>query len=297
MTPITSIKPTGDVVLRHTESWWIESTHVGSGFEVRVAHPLPGPGRPLPEQVPVLYVLDGDLFFGMVTELTRLQAMLFGELPPIRVMGIGYGTNDPRVQGETRNRDFTPSTDARFEAMGRQMNLDWQPVLPEGQRMGGAGRFLDFIEHELQPFVEERWPRGEEPTTLFGSSMGGLLATWALLRRTSLFDRYVIASPALWWHDELVFETEERMAAEVADLPARVFFGVGGLEEGVGIPGLDTWKMITNPRRLAQQLGARAYPSLALELQVLDGESHTSVVPVVLTRGLRFVSARLESRG
>ena len=281
----------GEVALRNTESWWVDSAHVGGRFEIRVAHPLPALRRALPEHLPVLYVLDGDLFFGMATELTRLQAMLFGELPPMRVIGIGYGTNDARTQGETRNRDFTPSSDARFEAMGRQMDPDWQPMLPDGRRMGGAARFLDFIEQELQPFVDRRWPRADAPTMLFGSSMGGLLATWALLHRTELFDRYVIASPALWWHDERVFEAEEHVASRNEDLSARAFLGVGALEEGSGIPGLDAWKMVTNPRRLAERLLSRRYPSLELELQVIDGESHTSVVPVALTRGLRFVSA------
>ena len=49
-------------------------------------------------------------------------------------MGIAYGTDDPAVVGEIRNRDFTPSEDARFEAMAKQATPDWEPLLPEGCR-------------------------------------------------------------------------------------------------------------------------------------------------------------------
>ena len=40
-----------------------------------------------------------------------------------------------------RNRDFTPLEDARVEAMGKQANPDWEPLLPEGERMGRADDF------------------------------------------------------------------------------------------------------------------------------------------------------------
>ncbi|MEZ4416248.1 MAG: alpha/beta hydrolase-fold protein [Gemmatimonadota bacterium] len=292
MAGVERVERRGEVTLRGTDAWRFASECAGVDFEIRVAEPTPGPMSPPADRHGVLYVLDGDLFFGTATEMTRLQSMLFGELPPLRVVGIGYGTNDPRIQGETRNRDFTPTADARFEAMGRQMRPDWEPLLPEGQRMGGADRFLDFLEKELKPFIEGTYPVDGQDSTLFGSSMGGLCATWALLTRPQAFRRYVIASPALWWDDGVVFRAEEARAERGGDLEARAYFGVGSLEEGAGIPGLDAWKMISNPRRLVALLESRAYPSLVGTFQVLDGESHTSVVPVALTRGLRHLYRR-----
>jgi predicted alpha/beta superfamily hydrolase len=285
------------VTLRETDVYRIDSEHVGGEFEIRVARPVPGLMSPPVSQYQVLYVLDGDLFFGTAMEMTRIMHMLFGELPPLLVVGVGYGTNDPNVQGQLRNRDFTPTADSRFEAFGRQMLPDWKPLLPEGQRMGGAGRFLDFLELELMPLIGRRYPVAGGGSTLFGSSMGGLLATHALLTRSELFDNYVIVSPALWWDEEVVFRTEEEENDARSDLGARVFFAAGSLEEGAGIPGLDQWRMVSNTERMADRLISRGYPSLQVTQQVFEGESHTSVVSVALTRGPREVYRRSSGMG
>jgi hypothetical protein len=47
--------------------------------------------------------------------------------------------------------------------------------------------------------------------------------------------------------------------------------------------------MVSNVRTLSARLASRDYPSLDLATFVADGESHTTVVPVGLTRGLRHV--------
>jgi len=310
-TPVTdppTFETIGPVVLRETEAWRVCSSAADADYEVRVARPVAGPRGGTDQPWRVLYVLDGDLFFGMAAEITRLMHLLFGELPPTLVVGVGYGTQDARVQGETRNRDFTPTSDPRMEAMARQLDPGREPVLPEGRRMGRAAEFLAFLTGELAPFLEERYPvlAGPGGATLFGSSMGGLFATWTLLTRPGAFGRYVVASPALWWDDELLFGIEEGRrrrgggsgreedAPEAGDAeanqaraPVRAFFGVGGLEEGAGIPGLDAWKLVTNTRRMAERLSAPGWSGIETDVHVFPGESHTSVVPVVLTRGLR----------
>ena len=96
-----------------------------------------------PSKYDVLYVLDGDFFFGVATDLTRLMHRLFGELPPILVVGIGYGTVDGGVINDRRNRDFTPTADARAPLSG------------------GASRFLDFLRDELKPLNRETVSAGD----------------------------------------------------------------------------------------------------------------------------------------
>lgn len=44
--------------------------------------------------------------------------------------------------------------------------------------------------------------------TLIGQSLGGLLATEILYNHTSLFNKYVIVSPSLWWDDESLLAQE-----------------------------------------------------------------------------------------
>ena len=274
-----SVTETGAAILRNTDSFRIASTCVGAEFEIRVALPTPSPWALLPERLPVVYVLDGDLFFGTVTETARLQNLLFSELPPMLIVAIGYGTNDPRVQGEYRNRDLTPTSDPGFEEMGRRMRPGWVPLLPEGQRQGGGDRFLAFIEHELRPQLASRHPIDPGTAALFGSSFGGLLAAHALVTRSSLFDRYLIVSPGLWWHDEVVL----KRAAAMSPPPVRVYLAVGAREEGSGRPELERFRMVSNVRTFAERLSGVAQ----LDLDIVPGESHTSVVPIAISRGLR----------
>ena len=96
-------------------------------------------------------------------------------------------------------------------------------------------------------------------------------------------------SPAIWWDDSLLLRTEEERAGEWDDLAAKVFLAVGSEEERADIPMLAQFKMVSNLETLATRLGAREYPSLDVSRYIAEGESHTSVVPVGLTRGLRSV--------
>lgn len=280
------------VTLPGTELHELRSRQLNRTFEIRVAIPVRGWRSPPVDEWPVVYVLDGDLFFGTVVEMTRLMHQLFGELPPLLVVGVAYGTSDPQLQGELRNRDFTPTVDPEFERMGRRLMPDWKPTLPEGERMGGAGAFLKFLREELEAFLRQRYPIAEGGSTLFGASLGGLFAVYTLLTAPESFDAYVISSPALWWDEELMFRVESERAGTRDDLKATVFLGVGSLEEGTGIPWLDRFRTVSNVHRLAGRLESRGYPSLELTTHVFEGETHTSVVPAVITRGLRAVYGR-----
>lgn len=276
------------VTLSHTASYRIASEPVGRTLEVRVAEPVGG-FRGLPEGPRrVLYVLDGDLFFGMATELTRLMHQLYGELPPLLVVGIGYGTGDPALQGELRARDFTFSADPGMEAMATSLPGAPEPTLPEGERLGGGEAFLRFLTEELPPFLAARYDVASEGSVLFGSSLGGLFASWALLRQAAGIDHYIIASPALWWNggELLAAEPQHRGSRE---RESRVFLGVGAGEEDERIPMLAQFRLVTNTRAFGDALAE--HPDISVTTQVFEGESHTSVVAPVLTRGLRTICA------
>jgi len=157
--------------------------------------------------------------------------------------------------------------------------------------MGGADAFLRFLREEALPFISERYPTAAEGRTIFGSSLGGLFVSYALLEAPDVFDNFIAVSPALWWDDERIFDVEATGAAGREDLSASVIVAVGAQEESPDIPMLARFKMITNARRLVDQLSRRDHPSLDVQIDVLEGESHTSVVPVALTRSLRTLLA------
>src|SRR3546814_11876610 len=60
-------------------------------------------------RVPVLYVADGDLLFGLAAEIARAM-MNVGVLPPFYVVGIGYDADYADFL-KLRTADLTPPLD------------------------------------------------------------------------------------------------------------------------------------------------------------------------------------------
>lgn len=284
MTPPVTI-PRSQVVDVHSDG-------ADADYQIWVAEPVQGaiPFPPGPRRV--LYVLDANLFFGTAVEMTRLMSQLFGELPPLLVVGIGYETESPVVQAELRARDFTPTADSGFGDMARSMPGAPEPTLPEGRRLGRATEFLGFLLEEVVPFVEDRHAVADGGSILFGSSLGGLFTLHAMLERPEAFEAYVAVSPAIWWDDSFLMRREEALASSRDDLEVSLFLAVGGEEERADIPALAPFRMVSNVEALAARLRQRSYPSLELSTFIADGESHTSVVPVALTRALRHLLRR-----
>lgn len=278
------------VTIPNTSVHDLHSAHADADYQLWVAEPVAGmvPFPPGPRRV--LYLLDANLFFGTAVEMTRIMSQLYGELPPLLVVGIAYGTDSPLLQGELRARDFTPSADAGFGDQPPRMRAPMpEPTLPEGKRLGRAAQFLDFLTKEVRPYVEARYDVLPGGSALFGSSLGGLFAVHALLERPDAFDAYVAVSPALWWDRAALLRREAELASNRNDLATTLFLAVGSGEERADIPMLASFRMISNLHALADQLRSRNFASLALETFVAERETHTSVVPVALTRGLRHV--------
>jgi enterochelin esterase-like enzyme len=139
------------------------------------------------------------------------------------------------------------------------------------------------------------------PAMLFGHSLGGLFATYALLTQPEAFGRYAIGAPSLWWHGRAALALERSVAAARTDLPVKVFLGVGALETHAGrlleasrlsaperaLTAAWTIDMVADTRQLARQLESRNYQGLWLRTRVFDDEFHISVWPLVLSHALR----------
>lgn len=254
---------------------------IGETFRIDVAMPeFPRPGRPLP----VIYVMDGNTVFGIAAQAARFLQNA-REMPQALMVGVGYdldGTRPRAAYGALRTRDLTPSLDQAF--LKRILAAQKSPFPVETDPpAGGADVFLDFLIDRLRPFIAGLYDTDPDDQTLVGSSLGGLFSLHALLSRAGAFQRHVANSPALWWHDRELFAREAGVAKSGADLPARLFLSVGGGEVGEG------WDGVRDCADFAATLAGRCYPGLTLTHHVFDDESHTSVIPAALSRGLRTV--------
>jgi hypothetical protein len=275
----------GKATLSGTRSFALTSRAVDQTFVIDVARPALRAREA--QRLPVVYVLDGDGAFGVAAQAARMMQMEAGGLPPMLIVGIGYQYSSPQLamaeHGAWRTRDFTPSIDAASQARTRAALRE--AGFTADVEYGGAAAFLSFIADELRPLVAERFAGDPEDQSLVGMSLGGLFALNALFAPSALFRRYVILSPALWWDNDMIFAREAEFAAGSDDLAARVFLGVGGREDEDGAP---FWP-VTKLAKMDQSLQGRRYPCLELTHYVFPEETHMSVYPGAVVRGLRTV--------
>lgn len=137
---------------------------------------------------PVIYLLDGSQDEDFIHIAGLVQ---FGSFPWINMVeeSIVIG-----IENVDRKRDFC------FPTSIAQDKIDFPTT-------GGSAAFMNFIETELQPYIESAYKVTNEKT-IIGQSLGGLLATEILAKKPDLFDNYIIVSPSLWWDDQSLLELE-----------------------------------------------------------------------------------------
>ena len=122
-------------------------------------------------------------------------------------------------------------------------------------------------------------------------------------------------SPSIWWNSEEVWKWESRFAKNNDDINAKVFVTAGSLETievqkkmmddllkdspeqvvQMFQPMLDHFenegwpKMAEITPVFVDKLKSRGYKSLKIHCHNMPDESHSSVVPGGLSRGLRYV--------
>ena len=101
-----------------------------------------------------------------------------------------------------------------------------------------------------------------------------------MFTQPALFKRYIIVSPSLWYSKRVALTMEQTAAASGLRPDARVFFAVGSREAG---------PMVDNLLELIEKLKSRGNTKLKVRYQVFDGETHNSVFPGAVTRGLLAV--------
>ena len=257
--------------------------------EIQVALP-PSYGKG-DRKYPVLWVTDGIWFFGAAAEIATSCA---GKtVPEMIIVAIG-APPEAKVDVQTRRGyDFTPSERMDFDGFGSsvykaQVDSGLKKLAAEGKpvtiKAGGAPTFLPFMVDEVRNQLAKEY-RMADDHTLFGHSGGGLFCGYALVARPTAFKRYICGSPSLAAGDYEVFRIEERYAQTHRDLAASVFFGAGEAEILDG--GL--WGIVSSMTRFEEILKSRAYPSLKLSTRIFPDEKHVSVIPLVLSWGLRAV--------
>jgi predicted alpha/beta superfamily hydrolase len=68
---------------------------------------------------------------------------------------------------------------------------------------GGEGKaYIDYITLELKPFIDKKYRTKSDDTSMAGSSMGGLISTYAACMYPSIFKKIASFSSAYWFNQK-----------------------------------------------------------------------------------------------
>ena len=209
------------------------------------------------EKYDVLYVLDGGNWNTGL--MTQVQHFVEGEgnMPPTIIVS---------VMGIDRNVELTPTH------------------MESWKGSGGGVNFLGFIKDELIPYINKTYPSNGD-NTLWGHSLSGMFAIYALLNAPTAFKSYIAVDPSLWWDDCLVPRMTADKLPALTGMNATLY--ISG-REGADFHGMRIDTMETVLKKMAPA-------NLKWKVVAYPNETHSSVRLKTIYDGLKFTYAGLVS--
>jgi metallo-beta-lactamase class B len=130
---------------------------------------------------------------------------------------------------------------------------------------GGEGdEYLDFIKYSLKPFIDQhyRTQTGPQNTCLWGSSMGGLISAYGVMKYPETFGKAGVFSPSYWFSMDSLTQAISLSQANQSKLK---IIQVAGEKEGGNMKAFI--------QKITQELNANKIPSSNLKIKLdADGE-------------------------
>jgi len=232
------------------------------------------------KKYPVVYLLDGDDHFDSVTGMLRQMSLTYKNeiCPKMIVVGI------PNANRTNRLRDLTPTKG--------KPDLWRDSVMISNS--GGGENFMSFIEKELIPYINSKYPT-QPYRMLIGHSFGGLTVMNTLIHHPNLFDSYVAIDPSMWWNDtKLLNEIKQHKFDEKYDTKS-LFLGIANtMGTGMNISNVqkDTTIQSRTIRPLLELntlLNKDAQKKLSYKGKYYENDDHGSVVLITEYDAFRFI--------
>jgi len=230
------------------------------------------------QKYPVVYVLDGDAHFSSIVGIIEQLSEINGNTncPEMIVVGIP-NTN--------RTRDLTP-THSTIELPFVNKDLS--------DNSGGGENFALFLEKELLPYIESKYPAAPYKT-LIGHSFGGLTVMNILTSHTQLFNAYIAIDPSMWWdHQQFLKETKKKLASKNLSTISLFMAAANTMGENMDIIKVrkDTSAINNHIRSVLELndfLDQNQKSNLRYQYKYYNNDSHGSVPLIAAYDGLRFI--------
>lgn len=215
---------------------------------------------------PVIYLLDGsaDEDFIHITGLVQFNSFEWVNQVPKSIV-VGIATVD-------RRRDFTFPTTIEKD----------QKKFPTS---GHSAQFISFIEKELQPFIEKKY-KTNDSKTIIGQSLGGLLESEILLAKPTLFNKYIIVSPSLWWDNGSLLNHGIDSFQNNFNQQTDIYIAVG--TEGAtptDIPRV----MEEDARLLFEKISQMKRKNVKVHFEYLPKENHATILHQAVSNSFRVL--------
>jgi uncharacterized protein len=152
----------------------LQSKETQRPYHIYVRLP-PGYDAAKGEAYPVVYVLDGDSLFPLLSS-THLFLHNDEQIPEAILVGIGYGSFEPEIN--KRDLDFAAE---------------------------GAPKFLAFLKTELMPRIERQYKVDAARRALIGQSRAGYFVLWQAIEDPSLFWASIASNTSIPSEREALF--------------------------------------------------------------------------------------------
>ena len=217
---------------------------------------------------PVLYLLDGDAYFYSLSGIVK-QLSSFGTTSyPESIIVAIPNTN--------RKRDLMPD-----DPMGGMLDSS------------GIEKFTVFLENELIPFINNKYPTLQY-RTLIGHSLGGSFVINTLINHQNLFTNYLAIDPGLKFHDYRFFNNAIKKLKQGKYEGKSLFLTVANtMPEGMDtLTALkDTTWTTSNIRsnlNFAKTINQFTHNSLDYQWRYCPEENHLSVPTISEYYGLKY---------
>jgi uncharacterized protein len=276
----------------------------GKDYRLLICEPA---GEPPADGWPVIYLIDGNLHFGITVDTMRIQAC-WPETQDAVIVGIAYQTDSVQTALAVRNHDLTPPIAQQV------LDSSWMKNMPVGaEGFGGQSAYLRMIEEEAKPLATQHARINPKDQTLIGHSLGGLTCLSALFSNSHCYQRYVAISPSIWFANRWVLSLVDSFKAQVrsGSVNAGLFLSTGEFEqsdppfppfpkskmpmpENVFHEMMKDCAMVTLPAQLTERLKPLCGPQFNMKFVVHMSEDHRSVVPAGIAGGIYYTQYRPE---
>ncbi len=154
---------------------------------------------------PILYRLDGDIELLNETIVAANRLTYADEIAPEMIIVAIENTN--------RARDMWPTNTIYY---------------PEAYQ-AGAKFFLEFIEKELIPHIEDKYHSTER--ILCGQSLSGIFTLYAFLKKPELFNSYLVSSGAFPGCNDFFTEMYNKSFSQLDKFNGQEIFITNGLHD------------------------------------------------------------------